>query len=83
MALPAQSRMRWAPDGQSLGTVVRTFLFNLAGLWNLILFILVVGTLGFFFYWVFLRKILRARRISGAHMRRVLREAAERESDAE
>jgi hypothetical protein len=82
MALPVRSSRHWALDEQSLGEVVKTLLFNLAGLWNLILFVLVAGTLGFFFYWVFLRKILRAKRISGAHMKRMLREASERESEA-
>jgi hypothetical protein len=54
------------------------FLTNLAALWNLVLLTAVFGALGWFFYSVFLRKILRARRISNARERRLMREAAER-----
>jgi hypothetical protein len=70
-------------NGQSLGTVVRSFLFNLGAVWSLIVFVAAVATLGLFFYSVFLRKIIRAKSISSAHMKRMLREAAERESEAE
>jgi hypothetical protein len=54
---------------------------NLAAFWNLVLLVAVFGTLGGFFYAVFLRKILRARRIANARERRMLREAAERNSE--
>jgi membrane associated rhomboid family serine protease len=53
---------------------------NLAAFWNLVLLAAVFGTLGGFFYAVFLRKILRARRIANVRERRLLREAAERQS---
>ncbi len=53
---------------------------NLASLWNLILLVALFGTLVWFFYAVFLRKVLRARRISNVRERRLMREAAERNS---
>jgi hypothetical protein len=54
------------------------FLSNLAAFWNLILLGAVFATLGCFFYSVFLRKILRARRIANVRERRLMREAAGR-----
>jgi hypothetical protein len=54
------------------------FLNNLAAFWNLILLAAVFVTLGGFFYAVFLKKILRARRIANARERRLLRETARR-----
>ncbi len=56
------------------------FLRNLAAFWNLILLVAVFGTLAWFFYAVFLRKILRVRRIANVRERRLLREAAQRKS---
>jgi hypothetical protein len=56
------------------------FLSNLAAFWNLILLLAAIGTIIGFFYWFGLRRLIRARRIAGAHDRRLLREAAERES---
>jgi len=56
-------------------------LSNLAAFWNLILLVAVFATLGGFFYVVFLRKIMRARGIANARERRLLREAAERNSE--
>jgi hypothetical protein len=53
---------------------------NLAAFWNLALLGAVFATLGGFFYAVFLRKILRARRIANVRERRLMREAAERQS---
>jgi hypothetical protein len=54
------------------------FVTNLAAFWNLILLAAVFLTLGWFFYAVFLKKILRARRIKNVQERRLMREAAER-----
>jgi hypothetical protein len=51
---------------------------NLALFWNLILLLAVFGTLSCFFYAVFLKKLLRARRIANVRERRLMREAAER-----
>jgi hypothetical protein len=51
------------------------FLTNLAAFWNLILLAAVFGTLSWFFYAVFLKKLLRARRIANARDRRLMREA--------
>jgi len=52
---------------------------NLAAIWNLILLLAAIGTLGWFFYWFGVRRLLRARRIAHARDRRLLREAAERQ----
>jgi hypothetical protein len=52
------------------------FLTNLAAFWNLILLAAAFVTLGWFFYAVFLKKILRARRIANARERRLLRESS-------
>jgi uncharacterized membrane protein (DUF373 family) len=62
---------------------VTTFFYNAAAIWNLILLLVVIGTLGWFLYWFLLRRLIRARRIAGARERRMLREAAERESAAQ
>ena len=56
---------------------------NAAALWNLILLLVVIGTLFGFFYWFGLRRIIRARRIATSRDRRMLREAAEREVNRE
>jgi hypothetical protein len=53
---------------------------NFAALWNFILLLAVFATLGCFFYSVFLRKILRARRIASRRSLRIMREAASRGS---
>jgi hypothetical protein len=53
-------------------------LSNLAAFWNLILLFGVFGTLSWFFYAVFFKKLLRARRIANVRERRLMREAAER-----
>jgi Tfp pilus assembly protein PilX len=47
-------------------------------LWNLILVLLVAVVLGGFVYSLFLKRLLRARRIANLRERRLLREAAER-----
>jgi O-antigen/teichoic acid export membrane protein len=54
------------------------FFSSLAALWELAVLALAVGTLAWFFYWVYLRRILRARRIARLRDKRMLREAAER-----
>jgi hypothetical protein len=51
---------------------------NIANLWSFSLLLAAVVTLLWFIYAVFLRKILRARRISIAREKRLLREAAQR-----
>jgi HAMP domain-containing protein len=58
-------------------------LSNLAAFWNLVLLLVVIGTLFWFFYWFGLRRIIRARRIATSRDRRMLREAAEREVNRE
>jgi len=57
-----------------------TLLSNLAAVWNLVLLAAVIAVLIWFFYWFGLRRLIRARKIAGARDRRMLREAAERES---
>jgi len=59
---------------------VTSILSNAAALWNLILLLAVIGTLVWFLYGFVFRWLVRARRIAGARDRRMLREAAERES---
>jgi hypothetical protein len=54
------------------------FLAQLAAFWNLILLIALAGTLLWFFYGFFLRRLIRARRIANARSRRMMREAAGR-----
>ncbi len=56
---------------------------NLAAVWSLLLLLAVIGTLLWFLYSFFLQRMIRARRIASARMRRMMREAAERESGAE
>lgn len=45
---------------------------------NFLLLLLAAGTLGWFLFYFFLRRLIRARRIANARERRLLREAAER-----
>ena len=71
------------PRGACGAVIMKTLLSNVAALWNLLLLLAVIGTLGGFFYWFGLRRILRARRIAGSRDRRMLREAAEREVNRE
>jgi hypothetical protein len=56
---------------------------NLAAVWSLLLLVAVIGTLLWFFYWFFLRRMIRVRRIANARLKRMMREAAERESGGE
>jgi hypothetical protein len=58
---------------------MKTFLYNFAAFWNLLLLVVTAAVLLWFVYWFLLRRFLRARRIAGARERRMLREAAERE----
>jgi predicted permease len=60
-----------------------TLLSNAAAIWNLILLTAAIAILSWFFYWFGLRRLIRARKIAGARDRRMLREAAERESGRE
>lgn len=62
----------WAPDQ------VFDVLHNFLALGNLAIFILAALVLAWFLYAVILRRILRARRIANARMRRMMREAKER-----
>jgi hypothetical protein len=57
------------------------FLAQLAAFWNLILLIALAGTLLWFFYGFFLRRLIRVRRIANARSRRMMREAAGRGSE--
>ena len=58
---------------------MRAWVENLAAIGNLVLWLLAAGTLAWFLFYFFLRRLLRARRIAHARERRMLREAAERE----
>jgi hypothetical protein len=62
-----------------IGKLMTTFLSNAAAFWNLLLLVVSIAVLVWFLYWFGLRRLVRARRISGARDRRMLREAAERE----
>jgi hypothetical protein len=62
---------------------MKTLLSNVAAIWNLLLLAAAIGTLGGFFYWFGLRRIIRAKRIASSRDRRMLREAAEREVNRE
>jgi hypothetical protein len=62
---------------------MKTLLSNFAAVWNLLLLLAVIGTLGGFFYWFGLRRLIRAKRIASSRDRRMLREAAEREVNRE
>lgn len=65
----------WAP-GQ-VSNVLHTF-FALS---NLTIFMFAAAVLAWFVYAVILRRILRARRIANARMRRMMRESANRQND--
>ncbi len=71
------------PSRTPSGFDVTSILSNAAALWNLILLLAVIGTLVGFLYGFVFRRLVRARRIAGARDRRMLREAAERESGRE
>jgi hypothetical protein len=61
---------------------MKTLLSDAAAIWNLLLLLAVIGTLASFFYWFGVRRLIRARRIAHSRDRRLLREAAERESNS-
>lgn len=50
---------------------------NLLALASVALLLIAIGTLIWFFYWFFLRRLLRARRIANARFRRMMREREE------
>jgi hypothetical protein len=54
--------------------------YNLVAFWNLLLLLAAAAVLFGFLYWFALRRFFRARRIANARERRMLREAAERET---
>jgi hypothetical protein len=58
---------------------MQAWLGNIASLWNLALLVGVGVTLGLFLYSVFLKKVIRIRRIANARSKRLMKEAAERE----
>ncbi len=58
---------------------MQAWLGNIASLWNLALLLGVGVTLALFLYSVFLKKIIRIRRIANARSKRLMREAAERD----
>jgi len=58
-----------------------SLLYNAAAFWNLIVLAIAIAVLGWFLYWFGLRRLIRARRIAGLRERRMLREAAERETE--
>lgn len=56
---------------------------SLLAISNVALFFAVLATLGWFFYWFFLRRMIRARRIANARLRRMLSERIEDEQAGE
>lgn len=61
----------WAPDQ------VSGVLHNFFALSNLLIFVFAAAVLVWFIYAVILRRLLRARRIANARMKRMMREAGE------
>ena len=57
---------------------MRAWVENFAAMGNFLLLLLAAGTLSWFLFYFFLRRLIRARRIANARERRLLREAAER-----
>jgi hypothetical protein len=55
---------------------------SLLALTSVALLFAAVGTLVWFFYWFFLRRLLRARRIANARLNRIMREREEMDSGA-
>ncbi len=58
---------------------VTSFLNQAGSLWSLALLVATAGTLLWFVYWVFLRRLLRVRRIARIRSKRLLNEAADRD----
>jgi membrane protease YdiL (CAAX protease family) len=66
--------LAYAPD------VLLDAFHNFLALWAFGLVVLAIGTMLWFFKSFFLRRLLRARRIARARMKRLMRESLERES---
>lgn len=60
---------------------MKTIPYTLAALWNLLVLVVAGAVLIWFLYWFGLRRVIRAKHISALRERRMLREAAERESN--
>lgn len=60
--------------------MLQNFIGSLGALWNLLLLAFAIVALLGFVYAIYVRRALRARRIAHLRDRRLLREAAERES---
>jgi hypothetical protein len=58
-------------------TTLFDVIHTLLSLASVALLLLAIGTLVWFFYWFFLRRLLRARRIANARFRRMMREREE------
>jgi membrane protein implicated in regulation of membrane protease activity len=65
----------WAPAW------VLAVLHNVLALSNVALFVFAAGVLAWFLYAVIVRRLLRARRIANARMKRMLQEAGDRDKD--
>jgi len=61
------------------GKDLLSFIAYAATTWNLLLFVITVGVLLWFVYSIYMRRVLRARRIAAARMRRLMEEARDRE----
>jgi len=57
---------------------MRAWVESFAAMGNFLLLLLAAGTLAWFLFYFFLRRLIRVRRIANARERRLLREAAER-----
>jgi uncharacterized membrane protein YqjE len=73
LLLGIMALIAWAPES------VTNVLHNLFALSNVAIFVFAAAVLAWFVYAVILRRILRARRIANARMRRMMREAADRQ----
>jgi hypothetical protein len=60
---------------------VLAVLHNVLALSNVALFVFAAGVLAWFLYAVIVRRLLRARRIANARMKRMLQEAGDRDKD--
>ena len=58
-------------------TTLFDVIHNVLALASVALLLVAIGTLLWFFYWFFLRRLLRARRIANARFRRMMREREE------
>jgi hypothetical protein len=58
-------------------TTLFEVIHNVLALASVALLLVAIGTLVWFFYWFFLRRLLRARRIANARFRRMMREREE------